>query len=63
MKDDLCEALTLIKEYCENYTCYSCMFYKSETGCFFKYHDIPAPGETVVREHNNLRVAFHKIDW
>lgn len=43
MKDDLCEALTLIKEYCENYTCYACMFYKSKTGCFFKYHDIPAP--------------------
>ena len=43
MKIDLWEALSLVKEYCENYKCYSCMFYKSEIGCFFKYHGIPAP--------------------
>ena len=43
MKSDLWEALYLVKEYCENYKCYSCMFYKSEIGCFFKYHGIPAP--------------------
>lgn len=42
---DLLNALELIKEYCENFKCHSCMMYKPETGCFFKYHDVPYPHE------------------
>ena len=58
----LLNALELIKEYCENFRCHSCMMYKAETGCFFKYHDVPYPHEWNIEKLDEIIYNYENTE-